>query len=187
MIEIAKQSLEEHLAAVTARSSTPGGGAVAAVAAAEACALISMVANFTKADLGDMLSRSAESQGKLLELADADGAAFDNVMAAYKGQGDLEPALHNAAQVPVDILTICASHLQDLELLENDGNKNLITDVAIAASLFRAAFEACRFNVLINVRGMQEPAEDLLDVLRPIDTYMATCDQINHKIIQQLT
>ena len=124
MTEIAQQTLQEHLAEVARKSSTPGGWAVTA-AAAEACALISMVANFTKADLSDILSRAKASRSRLLELADEDGVAFAAVMATYDGKGDLEPALRQAAQVPISAMEICVAHLEDLALNMGIGSETV--------------------------------------------------------------
>ena len=46
--KLREQNLATYLDKLAARTSTPGGGAVAAVVAAEACSLVAMVANFSK-------------------------------------------------------------------------------------------------------------------------------------------
>ena len=99
MTKIADQTLQEYLTQVAQKSSTPGGGAVAAVTAAEACALLSMVAHFTEDDLGDLIDRTNKSMTNLLSLAEEDSRAFNLVMAAYKGDGELELALREAAEI----------------------------------------------------------------------------------------
>ena len=186
MTILARQSLQEHLEEVARKSSTPGGGAVAAVTAAEACALLSMVANFTKADMSDLLLRTEVSRARLLELADEDSTAFASVMAAYKGDGDLENALRRAAQVPVNTIEICSSHIADLSLLAEQGNRNLITDVAIAACLLRAALESCRFNVLVNVRSMTGDTATFTQAISGINTDVKHCNQVSETILQEL-
>ena len=45
--KLREQNLAAYLDALAAKTSTPGGGAVAAVVAAEACSLVAMVANFS--------------------------------------------------------------------------------------------------------------------------------------------
>ena len=62
-------------------------------------------------------------------------------MAAYNGKGDLEPALRQAAQVPISAMEICVAHLEDLALLAEQGKRKLITDIAIAACLPQSALE----------------------------------------------
>ena len=187
MTKVADQTLREYLAQVAQKSSTPGGGAVAAVIAAEACALLSMVAHFTEDDLGDLIDRTNKSMTNLLSLAEEDSRAFNLVMAAYKGDGELELALREAAEVPINIVRICYSHVTDLFLLAERGNKNLISDVAIAASLFSSALESSRFNVLINLRSMEGDATDLMREIIDIDQYLEDCHRICDQIREELS
>ena len=181
MTEIAQQTLQEHLAEVTRKSSTPGGCAVATVSAAKACALINMVANFTKDDLSDILSRAKASRSKLLELADEDGVAFAAVTAAHDGKGDLSPALRQAALVPISAMEICIAHLEDLALLAEQGKRKLITDIAIAAYLLRSALECSRFNV----RSMKLNTSDFVKALASINCDVDRCDLISKKILKE--
>ncbi|MBT4160699.1 MAG: cyclodeaminase/cyclohydrolase family protein [Gammaproteobacteria bacterium] len=192
MTEIGRQTITEYLNAVSAKTSTPGGGAVAAVVAGEACALIAMVVNFTRGDdsrLQEILSRVSLSRQRLIELADADSVAFDQVMRAYKGEGDLEPALINAAQVPLEVISICRSHISDIELMMDIGNANLLTDVGIAASLIQSSLQSSQLNVMINANAMTteknlltEPLADLPTALQRLVDVLAdmqnrlTCD-----------
>ncbi|MBT6582971.1 MAG: formimidoyltetrahydrofolate cyclodeaminase, partial [Gammaproteobacteria bacterium] len=61
------QNLATYLDALAAKTSTPGGGAVAAVVAAEACSLVAMVANFSKGDVAkDIAGRAHASIANLL-------------------------------------------------------------------------------------------------------------------------
>ena len=187
MTKIADQTLQEYLTQVAQKSSTPGGGAVAAVTAAEACALLSMVAHFTEDDLGDLIDRTNKSMTNLLSLAEEDSRAFNLVMAAYKGDGELELALREAAEIPAKIIRICYAHFTDLLLLAERGNRNLISDVAIAASLFSAALESSRFNILINLRSMEGDATDLMREIMNIDQYLEDCHRICDQIREELS
>ena len=158
-MNLSETTLAEYLEKVAARKSTPGGGAVAAISAAEGCALIAMVAAFTKKPNplpGDLLTRIEASNHELLRLADADAEAFEGVMAALRGKGDLNAASIEAARVPHQVIEIILSHLDDLEQLAQDGNPNLITDTGIAASLLDSALDASELNILINIRGLEE-------------------------------
>jgi len=169
MSETYRKTVAEYLEAVAGRTSTPGGGAVAAIAAAEGCALISMVINFTKGDdhrLAEALTRSTESRQRLAELADADSVAFDAVMKAYGGDGDLQQALEMAAGVPLEVIAICEPLVADVEWLVDAGNKNLITDVGIAASLLRSGLESSELNVLINTGSMTDRGQSLKAALK---------------------
>ncbi|MGB1685162.1 MAG: cyclodeaminase/cyclohydrolase family protein [Pseudomonadales bacterium] len=80
MSRISDQTVDGYLDAVSARRSTPGGGAVAAIVAAEACALLEMVLNFTQSEdarLTGMATRLSQTRPELLAMADRDMAAFN--------------------------------------------------------------------------------------------------------------
>lgn len=179
------QSVASYLEAIGARSSTPGGGAVAAIVAAEACALIEMVLNFTKSEdarLDGMLNRLVASREQLLELADADMHAFKRVMKAYKGEEDLQQALTSAAEVPASVIRICLTHIADAELIAELGNKNLMTDTAIAASLLQSSLDASELNVLINVKSMTGHTDDLIALLANLPAQRRKLDGISDQI-----
>jgi formiminotetrahydrofolate cyclodeaminase len=187
MTTISGQTLEQYLQAVSAKKSTPGGGAVAAVVAAEGCALIAMVVNFTKdqSAMPDTLQRTEVSIQSLSALADADGQAFSAVMAAYRSGENLPDALRQAAGVPAQVISICRSHLDDLEILETHGNPNLITDVGIAAALLQSAVTAGEMNVLINCREL-ENADDLKAAIADIPQISQQLQDIQDRILRSL-
>ena len=150
-----EQNLKTYLDALAAKTSTPGGGAVAAVVAAEACSLLSMVANFSKAETAkDIAARAQASIVNLLELGDQDTLAFESVMKAFKGEGDRLSACEQAASIPMHVIGICLTHVEDLEYLSARGNPNLITDTAIASLLFDSALKSSELNILINMKDL---------------------------------
>jgi formiminotetrahydrofolate cyclodeaminase len=172
MKQLADETISDYIEAIAARRSTPGGGAVAAITAAEACGLIAMVINFTKGNddvLASMKDRTTGSISRLLALADEDSRAFERVMKAYKSSSDSgdekEKALAAAAEVPLKIINICSTHVEDIEHLKEHGNANLISDVAIAAHLLQSTFSSCELNVLVNVKAMAQPGVELTDPL----------------------
>ncbi len=169
MSSLEQQTLREYLDRVSARKSTPGGGAVAAVMAAEGCALINMVANFSEGEeFKEIVSTTSEAIQLLLQASEDDQEAFRTVMKAYRGEAEKEPALAQAAMVPVQIITICAGRLEHLEFLAARGNANLISDVAIAALLFDAAIRSSELNILINLRELAEPPAAATQIMRDL-------------------
>ena len=187
MPDISDQTLAQYLQQISAKTSTPGGGAVAAVVAAEGCALIAMVVNFTK-DQGamqDTLQRTKASIERLSALAEADGEAFSAVMEAYRSGENLPDALRQAAGVPAQVISICRSHLDDLQTLEKHGNPNLITDVGIAAALLQSAVTASEMNVLVNCRGL-ENADDLKAATADIPQIRQQLQDVQDRILQSL-
>jgi formiminotetrahydrofolate cyclodeaminase len=160
--KLREQNLKTYLDALAAKTSTPGGGAVAAVVAAEACSLLSMVANFSKAETAkDIAARAQASIVNLLELGDQDTLAFESVVKAFKGKGDRLSACEKAAKIPAQVIEICLTHVDDLEYLSARGNPNLITDTAIASLLFDSALKSSELNILINMKGFDAIPEDL--------------------------
>ncbi|HWN35478.1 MAG TPA: cyclodeaminase/cyclohydrolase family protein [Pseudonocardia sp.] len=157
-------SLEEYLAAVAARQPAPSGGAVAAVTVASAAGLVGMAARFS-AELPGMSISPAELateadglRAAVLELGDADAAAYAGVLAAYRApleQPDrrdrIRAALVDAAGVPLRIAEVGVRVAVAALGLARRGNPNLagdaMTAVLLAEGATRAAGELVRINV----------------------------------------
>src|SRR3954465_15599950 len=83
--------MAEWLGQLAERAPAPGGGAVAAVCAASAAALLEMVANYTtgkkwedrEESMKAVIVEVAELRARAAQLADDDEAAFGAVGAAY--------------------------------------------------------------------------------------------------------
>jgi formiminotetrahydrofolate cyclodeaminase len=121
-----------------------------------------MVANFSKAETAkDIAARAQASIANLLELGDQDTLAFESVMKAFKGEGDRLSACEQAASIPMQVIGICLTHVEDLEYLSSRGNPNLITDTAIASLLFDSALKSSELNILINMTGFDAIPGDL--------------------------
>ena len=111
--------------------------------------------------------RAEQARAKFDQLADDDIEGFTQVMTAYKmpksnsqERSDqhtmLQDALKHAAHAPLQTATLASGLAQDIQRLSEIGNKNLITDVGIAALLIPATVQAARMNVLINLSSMQD-------------------------------
>lgn len=141
---------------VAARTPAPGGGAVAALTAASAAALVAMAARFA-----DQPAGPAEAlRARLEPLADADAAAYTAVLAAYRLPADdpqrpgrIADALRVATEIPREV----AAAAREVALLADDlaehGNRNLVGDARVAALLARAAAEAADELAAINERA----------------------------------
>ena len=152
-------SLADYLDQLAKRTPTPGGGAAAAVSAAQGAALVCMVAGFTKDhhdETAGIISRAKDAVGSFAGLADDDTKAFGKVMAAFKAKDKttLDEALIEAATVPSTLIDLAVSLLDDLATLSRIGNPNLISDVAIAAELLKTGMVSAELNILINLRQL---------------------------------
>lgn len=174
---ISSETVNDYLARLAARQPTPGGGAAAALHAAQGAALVAMVARYTTgekyAEHAGLVSRITSSadhhRTEALRLADADEHAFQGVIDSYKLPSDtpelkaakkaaIDAALVQAAQTPAQLIKL-AGEIVDLatELFEA-ANPNVISDVAAAADAARAAATTARINIDINLVAIKDDA-----------------------------
>jgi formiminotetrahydrofolate cyclodeaminase len=172
---IADQSVGSYLDRLASSDPTPGGGAAGAVHAAQAAALIGMVARFTtgakyaayESEVAEIEAAAGRQQAQSLDLADADEEAFQTVISAYRlPRGSeqektersraIQDALVTAAGPPRDLVTAAASVVALGERLAGFANPNVISDVAAAAEAARAAAATARVNLEINLAGLAD-------------------------------
>jgi glutamate formiminotransferase/formiminotetrahydrofolate cyclodeaminase len=149
--------LTEFLDALAAGTATPGGGSASAAAAAMAAALGAMVAKLAKMDS----SSFEEDRRFFTEAVDRDSEAFQHVMAAYKKPKDerapfVEEALHEAAEVPLQVVERVSAMLARLEGLQIPAR--FASDLAVAKELSRAAKAGGLENVRINLASIKDEA-----------------------------
>ncbi len=127
----------------------PGGGSSAALSAAMAASLISMACRFTlgkdrykahERDVKKILKKSDFCAAKLTALIDKD-------IEAYKVK-DLKAAI----AVPAQVCFLSYDLLGLIEELLIKGNKNLFSDLAMAAALAEGSYASCFFYVRLNRR-----------------------------------
>jgi formiminotetrahydrofolate cyclodeaminase len=171
------ETIGGYLERLAAREPAPGGGAAAALHAAQGAALLAMVARYSTgekyaehADAIELITaESDELRLRALELAAADAAAFTAVTDAYKlprGDGGqraarsraIAGALAGAARPPAEVIGTAARIIALAEALLPIGNPNVVTDVAAAAEAARAAATTARVNVEINLGGIKDEA-----------------------------
>lgn len=172
---ISSETINDYLARLASREPTPGGGAAAALHAAQGAALVAMVARYTTgtkyeqhAELVARISSSADGLvAQALRLADADQHAFQGVIDAYKlptGTDDLkaartasiQDALVQAAKTPAQLILLAGAVVDLATELFEVANANVISDVAAAVDAARAAATTARVNIDINVVAIKD-------------------------------
>lgn len=168
--------IRTFLDALAARQSTPGGGGAAALTGSQAAALVSMVVNFTlgakkyadvQEEMKAYLARSEGLRSDLLALADKDVEAFKAVSACYgmpRSTDDekaartaaMQTALKTAAQVPFETAERCLAVVQLVEPVGAKGNRNVVSDAAVAFYLAVAALKSALLNVNINLKFIRD-------------------------------
>ncbi|OQX22019.1 MAG: methenyltetrahydrofolate cyclohydrolase [Desulfobacteraceae bacterium IS3] len=169
-------SIKEFLKRTASDSTVPGGGSVAALSAALAAALTEMAANLTigkkkyKAVEDEMKALAKEAsryREKLLWDADRDSEAYNQVMAGYSlpKNTDEEKNIRNeavqkglkaAASVPLDVAKDAFRIMELAEKAARDGNKNTVTDAAVALMTARSAALSALYNVRTNLKQITD-------------------------------
>ena len=169
-------SIKEFLKRTASDSTVPGGGSVAALSAALAAALTEMAANLTigkkkyKAVEDEMKALAKEAsryREKLLWDADRDSEAYNQVMAGYSlpKNTDEEKNIRNeavqkglkaAASVPLDVAKDAFRIMELAEKAARDGNKNTVTDAAVAVMTARSAALSALYNVRTNLKQITD-------------------------------
>lgn len=173
---ISSETVSSYLARLAAKQPTPGGGAAAALHAAQGAALVAMVARYTTgakyeqhAPLVQRITLAADDLvAEALSLAEADEQAFQAVIDSYKlpsGTDELkaarvagiDSALIQAAQTPARLIELSGGVVDLATELFDVANANVISDVAAAADAARAAATTARVNIDINVVAVKDP------------------------------
>ena len=164
-------SLDAYLTTLASSAPAPGGGSVAALAAAQGAALLSMVLNLT---LGRPRFAASEEEGRAIlaaaerlraecaALIDRDAAVLGALIASYKlpkGTSEeraartatLAARTREATEVPLAVARTAAALLPLCRQLLPLGNPTAVSDIGVAATCAVAGFRAAELNVLINL------------------------------------
>jgi formiminotetrahydrofolate cyclodeaminase len=201
-------TVENFLEQLAGRVPTPGGGATAALHAAQAAALVAMVGRYSDtakyaahADrITDIVRTADRLREHALRLAEADVDAFGAVGGAFKLPNDttdqaadraaaIAAALIEAGRVPANVIRVADEILCLAEELEPIGNPNVISDVAAAADATRAAATTARVNVEINLGGItdQDVVAELVTAVADVDDLSLRADKVTAAVRDRLT
>jgi formiminotetrahydrofolate cyclodeaminase len=173
---LADTSVRDLLTAFSSSDPTPGGGSAAALAAAVGAALLTMVTGLPKtrggtdADRAALVSASAALAGireQLTEAIDADSAAYDEVVGAYRrprGSAEekaarsagIQQAMRAATEVPLGVVRLSAAALAHARTVAAHGHRGAASDVGVAVALLRAGMRGARLNVEINIGSISD-------------------------------
>jgi formiminotetrahydrofolate cyclodeaminase len=169
-------SVVDFLDETASNSPVPGGGSIAALSAAFSSALTQMVANLTLGKKGyEDVQEEAESvvkeagrlKGLFVEYIDKDSDAFNEVMNAFKLPKDTDERMEHrkkaiqeatklAALVPLDVAREAYKIMDIAKFAVEKGNKNAVTDGAVATMLARTAVLSALYNVKINLSSIKD-------------------------------
>jgi formiminotetrahydrofolate cyclodeaminase len=194
MSQLVDLTLVELLGEFSSPSPTPGGGSASALAATVGAALLAMVAGMSKTRTGAPAEREALDRTKeellngrdhLTRLIDADTAAYNAVLAAYRRPKRTEDeqsarsvavqsALRGATEVPLDVMRASRAAAHEALVVAQHGNRAARSDVSVALELLQAARRSAASNVAVNLEGIHDVGivEGVRDEVRHLESAM---------------
>lgn len=157
-------------------SPAPGGGSISAYVAALGISLGTMVANLSShkrgwderwAAFSDWAEKGEKYKSTLLQLVDADTAAFNKIMEAFAlpKSTDTEKAARTEAiqaatkyaiEIPFKVMETAYASMEVIKAMVISGNPNSVTDAGVGALCARTAVIGAYMNVRINAAGYDD-------------------------------
>ena len=175
---ITTETVSSYLERLASRAPAPGGGAAAALHAAQAAALVSMVAEFTSgpryAEVQEQAQVIAKDAKQLMRdalfAAQADERLFGLLSAAYALPKDTEEqkaerrkaighATIEAAAPLVSTVDLASAAITLAQELLPIGNRSVRSDVAAAAEAARAALGTALATLEMNIAAIKDETE----------------------------
>ena len=168
-------SIEEFLNELSSSAPSPGGGSTAALVSALAASLNAMVYSLTvgKKAFESLTDKEKEEMITLQndtkafielsqEFMERDRKDFLGLMDSYKLPKSTEEEVKfrkdkirkytiKAMESPLNLAEECLKFYSNIDFAIKYGNKNLISDAGVAASLLHSAIESSIINVKVNL------------------------------------
>lgn len=175
---LAALSVAELLNKTASSDPVPGGGSIAALGAAVSASLAEMVANLTvgkkgyeavEKEMRAVAEKMRPLREKLLKDMDRDADAYNEVFSAFKlpksteeekekRELTIQDGLKHATLVPWGVAEDAFSILKLAHTVITRGNRNAVTDGAVAAMMARTAVLSALYNVKINLGSIKDQA-----------------------------
>ena len=173
---LANLNIIDFLEKTASSDPVPGGGSIAALSAAVAASLAEMVANLTigkkeyaavEAEMKTISIEASQYRDKLIKDIDKDSDAYKQVMSAFKlpkgsekerklREQAIQKGLKQASRVPLNVAEDAFKIIELAEKVVKRGNKNAVTDGAVAAMMARTAVLSALYNVKINLGSIKD-------------------------------
>lgn len=182
--------ITEFLSRTASKDPVPGGGSISALAAALSAALSEMVAGVTvgkkgfesyEKEMTDITKKARTLRKKLTVDIDRDSDAYSKVIRAFGFPNDTEEnknrrrqaileGLKQASLAPLSVAKDAVELLDIAGQVVERGNKNAVTDAAVAVMMARTAILGAILNVKINLDSIKDKAfvEDLKNQIQGV-------------------
>ncbi|MFC1645557.1 cyclodeaminase/cyclohydrolase family protein [Candidatus Omnitrophota bacterium] len=189
-----EDSLKKYIDDLSAKLPAPGGGSAAALTATLGVSLILMVLNYTvgkekykkfEEELSPALAKAKDLKKKLAILIDKDVEAYKKVSLTFSSQDGTikEKTLKDAAGVPIEICNCSYEAIKLCHKIMDKTNKNLISDIAVAAEFLGAAHNSALFNIKINLKDIKDK-EFSINIAKAIEPQIEEVAELKETIIE---
>lgn len=198
-------TIKEFIYETASDSPAPGGGSIAALSAASAAALIEMVANLTigkkgyeqvEEEMKELKGVAGEYKERFVNYIDEDSDSFNKIMDAFKLPKSTEEekkartkviqeGFKGAATVPLNVAKDAFKLLALAEKVIEKGNKNAVTDGAVAAMSARTAVHSALYNVKINLGSIKDE-KFVNDTKKKIEELESNVNKIEERILNKV-
>jgi len=138
------------LSAIGSRMPSAGGGLAGAISLALGISLLRKVIILSKGIEYD-IKRIDEFIERALELASEDSATFEKLLKKKTFE-----ALKNCIDVSLKIAKLCLEIVKDMEIILENGNENIISDLGISLELIKSSLNSSKYNILINLKSSKD-------------------------------
>ena len=163
-VDVDSRTVTDFLDRLGARTPTPAGGSVAALCAAQAAALVAMVARYCEA--AALVERAESLVARAQQLVADDERAFGAVADAWarphapggdeERRSAIDAALLGASEPQAQVVETVIEVLVLIDLLRPAAKAGLLSDLVAAGEVARAGSAIARMNVESNVRGLPD-------------------------------
>ncbi|MDF2835059.1 MAG: Formiminotransferase-cyclodeaminase [Paenibacillus sp.] len=196
-------SIRHMLQKAGSASPTPGGGSVAALAAALGPSMASMVANLSQgekfahiqAEMAAVLDELTDLTAQCETLFHEDMETFEQYMQALKLPRDTDGAIDRrrqaireatvqAIEAPLRLIEACRKGLRCAHGMVGIANKQVISDLGIGAILFEAAAQSALLTVEINLASLKDEEQRSVYAVR-LSESMSEIEQLKSSTLQE--
>jgi glutamate formiminotransferase / formiminotetrahydrofolate cyclodeaminase len=174
--KLISMQLNDFADETASESPAPGGGSIAAYTGALGVSLATMVANLSSHKKGwderwqefsNWATKGQQYKNELLQLVDADTAAFNKIMEAsalpkatdaekVQRTEAIQAATKYAIEIPFKVMQTAAASMEIAKAMAQSGNPNSVSDAGVGALCIRTAVMGAYMNVRINASGCND-------------------------------
>jgi len=169
-------SIKDFMVQTASGTPVPGGGSIAALSASLSASLAEMLASLTigtkgyekyEEEMKVNAKKAMSYRAKFIRDIDRDADAYSQVMMAYKlpkntdnevslRKQALQEAMEHACLVPLGVAFDTIEMMEMIKIIVAKGNRNAITDGAVATLMARSAVLSALYNVQVNLISIDD-------------------------------